>query len=99
MRRISRSISLVIAVLLLALSVDFLVEAVRKNEPGNHLYVLCKGSEPQTYYFLERYENEEALAAHGGSAHMKEHGGAMGPHMAGRPEILRLHVPASRPRH
>ena len=24
------------------------------------------------------------------AAHMKEHGGAMGPHMAGRPEILRL---------
>ena len=67
-----------------------LADAVRANEPGNHLYQLCKGDAPQTYYFIERYENEEALAAHGGSAHMKEHGGAMGPHMAGRPEILKL---------
>ena len=67
-----------------------LAAAVKANEPGNHLYQLCKGKEPQTYYFLERYENEEALAAHGASAHMKEHGGAMAPHMAGRPEILKL---------
>jgi quinol monooxygenase YgiN len=67
-----------------------LAAAVQANEPGNHLYQLCKGSEPQTYYFVERYESEEALAAHGASAHMKEHGGAMAPHMAGRPEILKL---------
>jgi quinol monooxygenase YgiN len=67
-----------------------LCEAVRANEPGNHLYQLCKGDAPQTYYFIERYEDEAALAAHGASAHMKEHGGAMAPHMAGRPEILRL---------
>lgn len=67
-----------------------LAEAVRANEPGNHLYQLCKGDAPQTYYFLERYENEEALAAHGGAVHMKEFGAVMGQHMAGRPEILML---------
>jgi len=67
-----------------------LVAAVAANEPGNHLYQLCKSPEPQTYVFIERYEDEEALAAHGGSAHMKEHGGAMAPHMAGPPSILKL---------
>jgi quinol monooxygenase YgiN len=67
-----------------------LADAVRANEPGNHLYQLCRSDEPGTYYFLERYESEDALAAHGRSAHMKEHGGAMAPHMAGRPEIVRL---------
>ena len=64
-----------------------LAEAVRANEPGNHLYLLCRTSEPQTYKFIERYEDAAALAAHGGSDHMKELGGAMAPHMAGRPTI------------
>ena len=67
-----------------------LAAAVKANEPGCHLYQLCKGEEAGTYYFMERYESAEALAAHGASPHMKEHGGAMAPHMAGRPEILRL---------
>ncbi len=67
-----------------------LAEAVRANEPGNHLYILCRTGEPQTYAFLERYEDEAALAAHGSSAHMKELGAGLAPHMAGRPEIQKF---------
>jgi quinol monooxygenase YgiN len=67
-----------------------LAEAVRANEPGCKLYQLCRGDAPQTYYFMERYESDEALAAHGGSDHMRKLGAAMGPHMAGRPKILKL---------
>ncbi len=60
MRRISKSISLVIAVLLLALSVDFLVEAVRKNESVEDGAGLTTEAERG---FLARY-HDRLLASH-----------------------------------
>lgn len=67
-----------------------LAAAVNANEPGCHLYTLNKGDEPLTYVFVERYEDEAAVEAHRASDHFKTLGAAMGPHMAGRPDILRL---------
>ena len=62
-------------------------KAVRANEPGNKLYVLHKTDDPTVYVMLERYTDQAALEAHRASAHFKTLGGALGPHMAGRPEV------------
>jgi len=42
---------------------------------------------PLLFFFYEKYENEEALKAHGASATFKEMSGAMRPFVDGRPEI------------
>ena len=64
-----------------------LQKAVRANEPGNKLYVLHQTDDPTVYVMLERYTDQAALEAHRASAHFKTLGGALGPHMAGRPEV------------
>jgi quinol monooxygenase YgiN len=68
-----------------------LAAAVRANEPGNKLYTLCKDSEGK-YLVLELYDDAEALAAHGQSAHFKASGKSFAGVMAGAPEIQRLEV-------
>ena len=68
-----------------------LAAEVRKNEPGNKMYTLCKDEAGQ-YVVLELYDNDEALAAHGQSAHFKASGAKFAGVMAGRPEIQRLTV-------
>ncbi len=67
-----------------------LVAAVNKNEPGCKLYQLHKGDEPTVYWFIERYENQEAVEAHRAAPHFKELGRKMGDYMDGKPEITRL---------
>ena len=67
-----------------------LVEAVRANEPDCLLYALHRTDDPHTYVFMERYADDAALANHRGTSHFKELGGAMGPFMAGRPEVMRM---------
>ncbi len=67
-----------------------LVAKVTANEPGCLLYALHRGTEPQTYVFLERYADEAATETHRGSAHFKELGAKMGPCLDGRPQIQRL---------
>jgi len=64
-----------------------LQEAVRANEPGNKLYALHKTDDPTVYVMLERYVDQAAVEAHRASAHFKTLGAALGPHMAGRPEV------------
>jgi len=64
-----------------------LVEAVNANEPACKLYALHKGEEPQTYVMMERYEDNDALAAHSQTSYFKEIGAEMVPFMAGRPEV------------
>lgn len=65
-----------------------LAAEVRTNEPGNRMYQLCKSrAEPDTYKVLELYESEEALKAHGASAHFRAAGPGLGAVLAGRPEI------------
>jgi quinol monooxygenase YgiN len=67
-----------------------LVAAVNANEPGCLLYTLFKAEEPNTYVFLERYQDEAALQAHRSTSHMLDLGRKMGEHMDGRAQILRL---------
>jgi quinol monooxygenase YgiN len=65
-----------------------LAAKVKANEPGCLIYQLTKSrAEPGTYKVLELYAAEEALKAHGSSDYFKAAGAAMGPFMAGRPEI------------
>ena len=68
-----------------------LAAQVRANEPGNHLYTLCKDDEGN-YVVMELYENEEALAAHGQSEHFKASGASFKGLMAGPPSIKRMAV-------
>ena len=65
-----------------------LAAKVKANEPGCIMYQLTKSrSDAGVYKVLELYANEEALKAHGGTDYFKAAGAAMGPTMAGRPEI------------
>jgi len=65
-----------------------LAAKVKANEPGCVAYQLTRSrTEPGTYKVLELYASEDALKAHGGSDYFKAAGAAMGPFMAGRPEI------------
>ena len=68
-----------------------LAEQVRANEPGCHLYTLCKDEAGQ-YVVMELYEDEAALAAHGQSEHFKASGKTFAGVMAGPPEISRMQV-------
>ena len=67
-----------------------LAAEVRANEPGNHLYTLVKDDEG--YAVMELYDDEDALKAHGASAHFKAAGAKFAGMMAGRPEIKRFQV-------
>jgi quinol monooxygenase YgiN len=68
-----------------------LVQAVRANEPGCLLYTLSRGDDPLTYVFMERYADDEALAAHRATDHFKTIGREMGACLDGAPAILRMH--------
>jgi quinol monooxygenase YgiN len=68
-----------------------LAAQVRANEPGNHLYQLCKDADGN-YTVMELYADEAALAAHGASDHFKAAGAKFAGVMGGRPEIERLEV-------
>lgn len=65
-----------------------LASKVKANEPGAIVYQLTKSrTEAGVYKVLELYASEEALKHHGGTDYFKAAGAAMGPFMAGRPEI------------
>lgn len=68
-----------------------LAAAVRANEPGNHLYTLCK-DEQGKYVVMELYDDAEALKAHGQSDHFKAAGKKFAGLMAGAPDIQRMQV-------
>lgn len=67
-----------------------MIARVHASEPGCQLYTLCRGEAPETYVFLERYVDEEAVEAHRASAHYQELGRKMAQFLAGKPEIQRL---------
>ncbi len=69
-----------------------LAAAVNANEPGCLSYEIFQGETPQTFIFIERYENEAATEAHRNSEHFKTIGARMGPFMAGRPDVQRLNL-------
>jgi quinol monooxygenase YgiN len=65
-----------------------LAAKVKANESGCLMYQLTKSkTEAGIYKVLELYASEDALKAHGASDYFKAAGAAMGPFMAGRPEI------------
>jgi quinol monooxygenase YgiN len=65
-----------------------LAAKVKANEPGCLVYQLTKSkTEAGIYKVLELYASEDALKHHGGTDYFKAAGAAMGPFMAGRPEI------------
>ena len=68
-----------------------LADQVRANEPGNHLYQLCKDADGN-YVVLELYEDEAALKAHGESEHFRASGAGFKGIMGGPPDIQRLSV-------
>ena len=68
-----------------------MAEQVRANEPGNHMYTLCKG-EDGSYTMMELYEDAAAIEAHRASDHFKAGGATLGPHIAGAPEITSMQV-------
>lgn len=67
-----------------------LAREVNAHEPGCLLYVLYRGEEADTYVFMERYQDEAAVAAHRAAPHFKELGRKMGEFMDGRPQVVRL---------
>ncbi len=59
-----------------------------ETEPGTLTYVLLEDTgDENVVWFYEEYDSQESLAAHGGSDVMKQLGAAIGPFMAGRPEL------------
>lgn len=65
-----------------------LMAAVRANEPGNQVYQVCKSrTEGQTYVVMELYADDDALKAHGSSAHFAAAGPGLASCLDGRPDI------------
>ena len=61
---------------------------VKANEPGCIVYQLTRSrTEPGVYKVLELYASKDALKHHGGTDYFKAAGAAMGPFMAGAPQI------------
>ena len=68
-----------------------LIDQVRANEPGNHMYTMCR-DEDGNYVMLELYDTAEDIDAHGRSEHFKAAGAGFRGLMTGAPEIQRLEV-------
>ena len=67
-----------------------MIDAV-KEEPGTLVYAMhTDNAEAEVVWFYELYENQDALAAHGGSQAMKETGGRLAGLVGGRPELFML---------
>ena len=67
-----------------------LVEAVNANEPDCLLYQLYRTDDAHTFVFMERYKDAAAPEFHRNSDHFKTLAAAMGPFMAGRPDVQRM---------
>ncbi|WP_439817412.1 putative quinol monooxygenase [Zavarzinia sp. CC-PAN008] len=66
-----------------------LIAKVTADEPGNLLYALHKGDDAETYVFIERYKDDDAIKAHRAAPHFKELGAKMGAFLAGAPDVKR----------
>ncbi|MAK61776.1 MAG: antibiotic biosynthesis monooxygenase [Ponticaulis sp.] len=68
-----------------------LVAKVKANEPGTLMYDLFKKQGSETdYYFLEKYADADALAAHGQTDYFKAAQPGLGACLAGRPTLTRM---------
>jgi quinol monooxygenase YgiN len=60
-----------------------------EGENGTLRYVLLQDmADADVLWMYELYEDQASLDAHGASEAMKALGGAIGPHLAGRPELF-----------
>ena len=60
-----------------------------ESEAGTLKYILCEDlSDADVLWMYEEYADQAALDLHGSSGAMKALGGAIGPFMAGRPELF-----------
>jgi quinol monooxygenase YgiN len=67
------------------------LSGVVESEPGTLIYAInISTTAPDEVWFYELYTDNDALAAHGGSAAMKEAGAGMAPLLTGRPELYFL---------
>jgi quinol monooxygenase YgiN len=73
------------------------IRAVQQNEAGKTLMYTLQQSKtnPNEFVFYEQYTDEDALAAHGATEHMKAFGGKLRGVLDGRPEIERFTVVAA----
>lgn len=72
-----------------------LIAEVRANEPGCRLYTLVKDpAEPAVYTVMELYDDAEAVAAHGASAHFRAAQPQLAACLSGPPTIKRFAVVA-----
>ncbi|MBW2622659.1 MAG: antibiotic biosynthesis monooxygenase [Deltaproteobacteria bacterium] len=61
------------------------------KDKGALAYSLNKvNSEPNVFYIVERYEDQEAVKLHGSTDHFKAFNAKVPPFLAGRPEIIML---------
>jgi quinol monooxygenase YgiN len=64
------------------------VTTVKANEPGTIVYQLCKDKKnPDAYFMIEMYANQEALTAHGKTDHMAALVAKIGAYLAAAPVI------------
>jgi quinol monooxygenase YgiN len=60
-----------------------------ESEPGTQRYVLLRDNADENLLWMyELYQDQAALDSHGRSDAMKALGVAIGPHLAGRPELF-----------
>jgi quinol monooxygenase YgiN len=60
-----------------------------ESETGTLRYVLLQDmADADVLWMYELYEDQASLDEHGGSEAMKALGAAIGPHLAGRPELF-----------
>ena len=64
-----------------------MAEKVRSDEPGCLLYTLHRTDDENLYLMMEQYVDQDALAAHRKTPHMRELGAALGQHMDGAPDV------------
>ena len=65
-----------------------LMEQVRANEPGNHLYrVFRSRKDKSTYVVMEIYADDDTMKAHGKSEHFRAMSPKIGAVLAGAPHI------------
>jgi len=70
--------------------------AATREEPGNLDYRFSPDlDEPDRFNLIERWEDEAAVDAHMNSPHLAEFLAAIGPCVAGAPEIIRYDVSSS----
>jgi quinol monooxygenase YgiN len=64
-----------------------LIKKVNANEDGCMLYELFKAKEGNSYVFMEKYVDQEALAAHGQTEYFKAAQPLLGACLAAAPDV------------